>query len=319
VLSINDEIAIAVCTDGVGSKTLVASALDRYDTIGFDCMAMNVNDMICIGARPIAMVDYLGVNSLDTERTAAILTGLAAAADEAGVAVPGGELAQLPEVIGSDGTTPGDEKAFDLVGTCIGIVHPDRLITGEALMPGDSLIGLSSSGIHSNGLTLARKTLLQDAGYALDEHLERLSETVGEALLTPTRIYVRAATTLWDAGIQTKGMGHVTGDGFTNLCRLNPLVGFDVQELPDPHPIFGLIQDAGRLPDAEMYRVFNMGVGLVVMVDPTDEPKALELLAHASYPARRLGTVTDEAGVIRIEPLGLVGGMPGGESELRTG
>lgn len=319
VLRLTDELAVAVCTDGVGSKTLVASALERYDTIGFDCMAMNVNDLICVGARPIALVDYLGVHTLDTERTAAILGGLAAAAEEAGVAIPGGELAQLPELIGSDGVVAGDDKAFDLVGTGVGVVHPGHLVTGASLAPGDVLIGVASSGVHSNGFTLARRVLLREAGYALDERLERLGETVGDALLTPTRIYVRAARALWDGGIETKGLIHVTGDGFTNLCRLAAPVGYLIDRLPEPPPIFGLIQEAGGIDDAEMYRVFNMGVGLVIAVASEDEEPTVSVLASVGSDAMRIGTVTEEAGVVRIAPLGLIGGMPGGESELRAG
>ncbi|HEU4480801.1 MAG TPA: AIR synthase related protein, partial [Actinomycetota bacterium] len=159
VLKITDDVAIAISTDGVGSKTIVASKLDRYDTIGFDCVAMNVNDVICVGARPFAMVDYLGVNTLDPRRSDEILRGLGAAAKEAGVAIPGGELAQLPEVIGSDGRAPGDETAFDLVGTCIGTVHPDKIVLGKDVKPGDAIVGIASSGVHSNGLTLARNVL----------------------------------------------------------------------------------------------------------------------------------------------------------------
>ena len=317
VLSLTDDLAIAVCTDGVGSKTLVASAMDRYDTVGFDCMAMNVNDMICIGARPVALVDYLGVHTLDPQRTQAILRGLAAAADEAGVAIPGGEIAQLPEVIGSNGIDEGDPKAFDLVGTCVGTVHPQRLVTGETIEPGDVIIGLESSGIHSNGLTLARKTLLKQAGYELDEHLQRLGTSVGDALLTPTRIYVRAITSLWDSGIETKGLVHVTGDGLTNLCRMNAPVGYLLNELVEAPSIFGLIQEAGEVSDAEMFRVFNMGVGMVAIVAAGDEARACSVLEGAGYPAQRIGVVTNESGVLRIEPLGLIGGMPGGESRLR--
>ena len=210
VLKVSEQLAIAISTDGVGSKTIVAAALDRYDTIGFDCVAMNVNDIICVGARPIAMVDYLGVNTLDQRRTDEILKGLGAAAKEASIAIPGGELAQLPEVIGSD----GDPTAFDLVGTCIGIVTPESIITGRDIKPGDVLLGIHSSGIHSNGLTLARRVLLDKGGYALDDAVGSLRRSVGEELLEPTEIYVRAITALWDARIPTHGLAHITSDGF---------------------------------------------------------------------------------------------------------
>ena len=316
VVKVSDDVGIAITTDGVGSKTIIAAALDRYDTIGFDCVAMNVNDVICVGARPIAMVDYLGVHTLHPRRADEILRGLGAAAKEAGVAVPGGELAQLPEIIGSDGRVPGDERAFDLVGTCIGVLHPERIITGAEIEPGDVLIGLHSSGIHSNGLTLARKVLLERAGYGLGDEIPRLGRSLGDELLEPTEIYVRAATALWNAGIETKGVVHITSDGFANLCRLEARVGYSIQELPAPPSIFGLIQEAGEVPAAEMYRVFNMGIGLVVVVAESDSRATIEGVRGQGYEARRIGTVTDEAATVRVEPARLVGGMVDGASRF---
>jgi phosphoribosylformylglycinamidine cyclo-ligase len=314
VVRLSDDLAIAVTTDGVGSKTLVASALDRYDTIGFDCVAMNVNDVICVGATPVAMVDYLAVNTLDPGRTDQILAGLGAAAREAGVAIPGGELAQLPEVIGSDGRIPGDPAAFDLAGTCVGVVRPEGLILGRAVKPGDAVVGIGSSGIHSNGLTLARRVLLHEAGYELHDYLGRLERTIGEELLEPTRIYVRAVRALWDAGIETRGLVHVTGDGFANLCRLESEVGYVIEDLPETPGIFGLIRDAGAVEDSEMFRVFNMGVGFAVVVPEAAADDALAAIETAGYHVMRIGSVTPEPGVVRIEPAGLVGGMRSGDS-----
>ncbi|MGH2729943.1 MAG: phosphoribosylformylglycinamidine cyclo-ligase [Actinomycetota bacterium] len=313
VLKLTDDLAIAICTDGVGSKTMIASALDRYDTIGFDVVAMNVNDIICVGARPLAMVDYVAVHTLDPRRTDEILRGLGAAAKEAGIAVPGGEIAQLPGVVGS----PGDESAFDLVGACVGTVHPDRVIFGRDVHPRDALIGIASSGIHSNGLTLARNVLLESGHYGLDEVIGTIGRPLGEELLQPTEIYVRAITDLWAADIETRGLVHITGDGFTNLCRLEAEVGYDIDHLPDPPAIFGTIQDAGGVPDEEMFRVFNMGVGFVVVVPSDQVDAALDRIAASSYSATKVGTVTDEAGVVRIRPAGLIGGMVGGDSEFR--
>jgi phosphoribosylformylglycinamidine cyclo-ligase len=319
VLKLSDDLALAICTDGVGSKTIVAAALDRYDTIGFDCMAMNVNDVICVGARPVALVDYLGVHTLDERRTAAILEGLGTAAAEAGVAVPGGEIAQLPEVIGSDGTIAGDERAFDLVGTCVGVLRPDELILGEALSPGDAVIGLASSGLHSNGYTLARRVLLAEGGYRLHEHVDVLGCTLGEELLRPTRIYVRAVAELWDAGIETRGLAHITGDGVANLCRLGSHVGFVLDALPQPHPIFGLIQQTGGIDDPEMLKVFNMGVGFVVVVPNDQERDAVESLAKHGYEAARIGAVTDRRGEVRIHPHDLVATLRDGEAVIESG
>ncbi len=313
VLQLSDDLALAICTDGVGSKTIVASALDRYDTIGFDCMAMNVNDLICVGATPIAMVDYLGVHTLDDRRTDQMLEGLGAAAKAAGVAVPGGELAQLPEVIGSDGTAPGDERAFDLVGTAVGTLHPDRLVLGRDVRPGDALVGLASSGLHSNGYTLARRVLLRDARLALDTWIDELGRTLGEELLEPTEIYVRPILALAEAGIAARGLVHITGDGFLNMCRLEADVGFRIERVPWTRPIFELIARLGRVPATEMFRVFNMGIGFVAIVGPGDVDATVETLRAGSADAAVIGTVTDDRDVVEIVPAGVRGSFSGGD------
>lgn len=315
VLRVRDDLAIAVCTDGVGSKTVIASNLDRYDTIGFDCMAMNVNDLICVGARPLAMVDYLGVHTLDPVRVDQILQGLGAAAKEAGVAVPGGEMAQLPDVIGSDGTGPGDPTAFDLVGTSIGTLHPNDLMLGEKIAPGDVLIGLRSSGLHSNGFTLARK-VLKEAGFRYQDEIPKIGCTLGDELLRPTEIYVRGVVGMWNEGVETTGAAHITGDGLLNLCRLQRAAGYSLDRLFDPHPIFELIAEAGGIPASEMYRVFNMGVGFVVVTRPENESAAIDALKARGHEAQRIGTVTDEAGIVRIESAGLVGNLESGFSPV---
>jgi phosphoribosylformylglycinamidine cyclo-ligase len=313
VLKLTDELAVAISTDGVGSKTMIASALGRYDTIGFDCVAMNVNDVICVGARPIAMVDYLAVHKLDPRTADEILRGLGAAAKEAGIAVPGGEIAQLPGVVGSD----GDESAFDLVGACIGTLRPDRIILGRDVAAGDALIGIRSSGIHSNGLTLARRALLDGGRYQLDHTIDALGRSLGDELLEPTEIYVRAVIDLWSEGIDTRGLVHVTGDGLANLCRLEARTGYEIEELPEAPPIFQIIQDSGDITTAEMFRVFNMGVGFVVVVPADQADAALARLAASGYGALRIGAVTEEPGVVRIRPAGLVGGLADGASEFR--
>lgn len=308
VLRVHDELAIAICTDGVGSKTVVASALNRYETIGFDCMAMNVNDLICVGARPVALVDYLGVHTLDAGRVEQILQGLGAAAKEAGVAVPGGELAQLPDVIGSDGHGAGDPSAFDLVGTAIGTLHPNELILGDAISAGDAVIGLRSSGLHSNGFTLARR-VLEAAGYHYKDEVAALGCSLGEELLRPTEIYVRALNGLWNEGIRFTGAAHITGDGLLNLSRLQPQVGFELDNLPDPHAIFDLIQAAGDVPATEMYRVFNMGVGFVIITNPDQEKATIEAIQARGHDAQRIGVVTEEAGIVRLAREEMVGDL----------
>jgi phosphoribosylformylglycinamidine cyclo-ligase len=315
-IKVAPDLAIALCTDGVGSKTMIASALDRYDTIGIDCVAMNVNDMICLGARPLAMVDYLGVNALDPRRTDELLRGLGAGAKQAGIAIPGGELAQLPEIIGSSGAGAADESAFDLVGACVGTVHPDRVILGHDIRPGDALIGIASSGIHSNGLTLARKVLLESGAYALPDHVDGLGRTLGEELLEPTEIYVAAIDALRSASIEIRGLSHITGDGFANLARLEAQVGYAIEQLPPRPEIFALIQEQGSLDDAEMFRVFNMGVGFIVIVAPEDADGAVTAIGSGGYSGRQLGAVTGETGTVRIEPHGLIGGLSGGDSRF---
>jgi phosphoribosylformylglycinamidine cyclo-ligase len=300
VIKLTADLALALCTDGVGSKTIVASSLNRYDTIAFDCVAMNVNDLLCVGARPLALVDYLGVHTLDAYRADELLSGLGAAAKEAGIAVPGGEVAQLPEVIGSDGRTQGDPTAFDLVGTCVGTLHPDELILGRAVETGDAIIGLRSSGLHSNGYTLARRVLLREAGLSLNERVDGLGRSLGEELLEPTSIYVRAVTALWDAGIETRGLSHITGEGYANLVRLEAEVGYELDALPEPQPVFDLIQERGGIDDEEMFRVFNMGVGMVIITAPSEVTRALDILENSGQEARRIGTVVDEPGVVRL-------------------
>lgn len=311
VLKLRDDLAIAICTDGVGTKTVVASALDRYDTIGYDCVAMNVNDLVCVGARPLALVDYVGVHTLDSGRLEQILQGLGSAAKEAGVAVPGGEVAQLPDVIGSDGRTGADPRAFDLVGTAIGTLRPDQLIDGSRVAPGDAIVGIRSSGLHSNGYTLARR-VCERAGLRYEDAIPELGCTLGDELLRPTEIYVGAARALWDAGIDTKGMAHITGDGFLNLCRLGSDVDYLVDDLPEPHPIFGFIQQAGEIDAAEMYKVFNMGIGFAVVVASDDAEPTLRTLSDAGYEAHRIGETRSGVGQVHLQGPELVGDLQSG-------
>jgi phosphoribosylformylglycinamidine cyclo-ligase len=312
VIELRSDLALALCTDGVGSKTVVAAMLDRYDTIGFDCVAMNVNDLLCVGARPLAMVDYLGVHTLDERRVEGILEGLGRAAREAGIAVPGGEIAQLPEVIG----TEGDERAFDLVGTCVGTLHPSALVTGARIAPGDALVGLESTGLHANGYTLARRALFATARYRPQDRPPGLERSLGEELLTPTAICVSAIEALWEADIDTRGLAHVTGDGLTNLCRLNASVGWVIEHLPPRRPILDLVQRAGDIAEEEMFRVFNMGVGFVVVVPEGQAAEACAIVEAHGHGALRLGYVSDDPGRVVIMPAGLVGSLSEGTSRL---
>src|SRR5689334_1072278 len=217
VLRVSDELGIALCTDGVGSKLVVAEEADRLETVGIDCVAMNVNDIICVGAEPIALVDYLAVEEVDAGRLARIGQGLKVGAEAAGCEIPGGELAVLPELIRGHPSPHG----FDLCGTAFGTVALDAIITGADARPGDALVGLPSSGPHSNGYTLARRALLADGGLDLNDTPAELGgASVADALIEPTVIYVRAIVELIASDIPVHGLAHITGGGVTNLLRL---------------------------------------------------------------------------------------------------
>ena len=240
VLEVAPNLGIAIGTDGVGSKLIVAERTGRYDTVGIDCIAMNVNDVVCVGAEPIAVVDYLAVEQTDPDVFAAIARGLKAGAEQAGVEIPGGEVAVLPELIRGHPSPTG----FDLTAACFGTVALDRIVTGAACAPGDALIGLPSSGLHSNGYTLARR-VLEPLG--LDARPDALGgASVADALLEPTVIYVRAVLELLRSGLPVHGLAHITGGGLANLLRLNAGVGFAV-ESPLPVPaVYEVIRAARR-------------------------------------------------------------------------
>ena len=302
VLDLGNNLGIAVSTDGVGSKLLIAEAMGRYDTVGIDCVAMNVNDVLCVGAEPIAMVDYIAVEAARGEVLEQIGRGLYEGARLANISIPGGELAQLPDII--RGAKEGG--GLDLVGTCIGVVGMDRVITGDEIQPGDVLIGIASSGIHSNGLTLARKALLDRAGFSLHEIPPGLTRPLGEELLEPTVIYVPWILALLRSGATVRGLAHITGDGLLNLRRIGRDIGWDIEWLPEPPPIFRLIQQAGSVATGEMYAVFNMGVGFCVVV-PEDEASAtvefLKSRGAVSWPLGR--AVRDPNRSIVLRPVGL--------------
>jgi phosphoribosylformylglycinamidine cyclo-ligase len=299
VLEVAPNLGIAVGTDGVGSKLVVAEQAGRLDTVGIDCVAMNVNDVVCVGAEPIALLDYVAVERADPDMLAAIGRGLAAGAQDAGVEIPGGEVAVLPELIRGH-PSPG---GFDLTAACFGTVALDAMVTGEACAPGDAIVGLPSSGLHSNGYSLARRAL---DGLRLDERPGALGgASVADALLEPTVIYVRAVLDLLRSGPPVHGLAHITGGGLLNLLRLNDDVGFEIADpLPVP-PVFGLVQERGGVSDAEMWEVFNMGCGFCVICADEAADEAAARLAERHPGARRIGTVTDGRGRVEVPPLGI--------------
>jgi phosphoribosylformylglycinamidine cyclo-ligase len=283
VVRLDERTGIAITTDGVGTKLLVAERLGRWDTVGIDCVAMNVNDLICVGAEPLAMVDYLAVPSADPQISGQLGVGLGKGAERAGIEIPGGELAQLGELV----------AGVDLSGAAIGVVGLDAIVTGEGLEPGDPILGLPSSGLHSNGYTLARRAL---DGIPLDDR--RLGRPLGEVLLEPTEIYVPAVLELLRSAVDVRGLAHITGGGLGNLTRLRAEVGYRIDDpLPVP-PVFELIAKLGEVSDEEMYEVFNMGCGFCCLVAATDEVNALELLRRHYPEAKVIGRATDRAGEV---------------------
>jgi phosphoribosylformylglycinamidine cyclo-ligase len=277
-------IGLAICTDGVGSKSIIAQMMRRYDTIGIDCVAMNVNDLLCVGARPISLVDYIGVEQCDADMLGGIAIGLAEGAKQAGVSISGGEISPLKDVV----------RGFDLVGTAVGIVPLDRIITGRDLIPGDVVIGLESSGIHSNGLTLARYIFFKQGNLSIDQVLSELGISLGEELLRPTLIYVPEILEIIDKVPTVKGLINITGDGLLNLSRVDAKVGFMIDNLPPVPPIFRLIQSHGGVSSAEMYQVYNMGVGFCVLANQKDRDAILSVLQRHGRRAQVIGRVIED-------------------------
>src|SRR3954454_13703371 len=250
VIRIDERTGVALSTDGGGTKLLVAEELGRWDSVGIDCVAMNVNDVICVGAEPLAMLDYIAVPTADPSVCEQIGVGLARGAELAGVEIPGGELAQLGSLVSS----------VDLSGACFGTVPLKEIVDGSGVRPGDPVIGLPSSGIHSNGYTLARSAL---AGLPLGEDPEgRLGRPLGEELLEPTEIYVKPVLELLRSEVEVRGLAHLTSGGLGNLLRLAaPAVSYEIDDpLPVP-PVFELIRERGKVSEEEMHDVFNMGCG----------------------------------------------------------
>jgi phosphoribosylformylglycinamidine cyclo-ligase len=294
VVDIGGGMGMAISTDGVGSKALVAEMLGKYDTIGIDCIAMNVNDLICVGARPLTLVDYIAVERVDRSVMAAIAEGLAVGAEQAGVSITGGEIAELPDMIKGHAKGSG----FDLAGTAAGLVKLDKVLVGQDCKPGDAVVGIQSSGIHSNGLTLARRVLLKDLKPT--DRLPEAGRTVGEELLEPTLIYVKEAMEMLEGIPGVKALAHITGDGFLNLVRVPAKVGFLLDALPAPQPVFHAIAKRGQVAAADMYTVFNMGVGLCVVVPEAGVAAVIAAANKHGKTAQRIGSVTGDAGKVRI-------------------
>lgn len=295
---------VAVTTDGVGTKILLARRLASYHSVGIDCVANNVNDLICLGADPIALVDYIAIDSPDERVLGELARGMADGANQAGVAIVGGEIAQVEDMLASR-DEESSEPMFDLVGTAIGVVpEGHQLMDGSAVAAGDVIVGVASSGLHSNGYSLARRVLG-------DEPLSTTlagGRTLGEALLAPTRVYVEAVRSLWRSGVEVHGIVHISGGGLLNLTRLVARdVSYRLDSLNPPPEIFAHIAQRGSVSPAEMHATFNMGMGMAVVVPPGAADSTISAIAAAGEAAIVVGRVTSGDGAVEIPDRGLLG------------
>ncbi|MCD8326972.1 MAG: phosphoribosylformylglycinamidine cyclo-ligase [Lachnospiraceae bacterium] len=270
-------------TDGVGTKIKLAFLLDKHDTVGIDCVAMCVNDVACAGGEPLFFLDYIACGRNVPEKIAQIVKGVAEGCQQAGAALIGGETAEHPDLM------PEDE--YDLAGFTVGVAEKSEMITGENIRPGDVLVGIASSGVHSNGFSLVRK-VFEMTKESLNTYYDELGATLGETLLTPTRIYVKALKAVKDAGITIKGCSHITGGGFyENIPRMLPegvRAGVEKDSYPVP-PIFPLLQKKGDIAEQMMYNTYNMGLGMVLAVDGADADAAVKALQAAGEQAYIVG------------------------------
>lgn len=279
-------------TDGVGTKLKLAFLMDKHDTVGIDCVAMCVNDVACAGGEPLFFLDYIACGKNYPEKIASIVSGVAEGCKQAGAALIGGETAEMP------GFYPEDE--YDLAGFAVGIVDEKDIITGSSLCKGDVLIGIASSGVHSNGFSLVRK-IFPIEKKALETYHDELGATLGETLLTPTKIYVKALRCVKEAGIAIKACSHITGGGFyENVPRMLPegrcaVIKKDSFEVP---PIFGMLAREGGVEEKVMYNTYNMGIGMVLAVSSQEADQTIEVMKQAGERAYFIGEVTDgEKGV----------------------
>lgn len=276
---------LATHTDGVGTKVIIAQEMKKYDTVGIDCVAMNVNDIICTGAVPISFVDYIAANRNDEKKFNDIVKGLVRGAKEAQVPIVGGETAILPDLIS------GSNFSFDLAGTVVGILNKDDMILGNKIKTSDIIIGVNSSGLHSNGYSLARKTLFSK--YSILEKIKGIG-VLGDALLEPTKIYVKPVLqSLKECNIH--GLAHITGGSFTKLLRLKK-IGFVLDNLPEPPLIFQIIKNQG-VEKLEMYKTFNMGVGFCLVVPKDNETRIVQIFKKYGFKSQRIGKIVEKSGV----------------------
>jgi phosphoribosylformylglycinamidine cyclo-ligase len=292
---------LATSADGVGTKVAIAQALDKHDTVGFDLVGMLVDDLVVCGAEPLFLTDYIATGRVVPERVAAIVKGIAEACVEAGCALLGGETAEHPGLLGPD--------EYDVAGSTTGVVEADRLLGPGRVRPGDAVIAMASSGLHSNGYSLVRHVLLASAGWSLDRHVDELGRTLGEELLAPTRVYARACLALAER-TRTHAMSHITGGGLAaNLARVLPveLTATIDRRTWTPAPVFDLVRRVGSVSQPDLEQTLNCGVGMVALTDPDDVDAAIAVLAEHGVHAWVAGEVSPVAGG-RVE---LTGQHPG--------
>lgn len=279
-------------TDGVGTKLKIAFAQDRHDTIGIDAVAMCVNDIVVQGAEPLFFLDYLACGKLVPEKIEAIVKGIADGCEQAGCSLIGGETAEMPGMY--------SVEEYDIAGFAVGVAEEERLITGATIAAGDVLLGLPSSGVHSNGYSLVRKVLLEDKGYQMDQHFDELGGvSLGEELLKPTRIYVKTILSLLER-VNVKGLAHITGGGFIeNIPRVLPEgVMAEIENDSWPIlPVFKLLQRDGEISHVDMFRTFNMGIGMVIVVAEQEAERAVQVLAELGEKVYRIGRIVTGEGV----------------------
>ncbi len=282
-----DEPVLVSGTDGVGTKLKIAFAMDRHDTIGIDAVAMCVNDVVVQGAEPLFFLDYLACDKVVPDKIEAIVAGIAEGCHQSGAALIGGETAEMPGMY--------SEGEYDIAGFTVGIVDKAKIINGSTIAPGDTVIGVASSGVHSNGFSLVRKLLLEQAGYSLHDEVAELGGKLGDELLKPTKVYVKPILALLDE-VKVKGMAHITGGGFIeNIPRMLPVnVNVEIHHGSWPIlPIFELMQDKGSISNKDMFTTFNMGIGMVIVVGEADAEKTLETLRANGEEAYTIGQVTE--------------------------
>lgn len=289
VVRLNNSTGIALCTDGVGTKILIAEMMEKYDTIGIDCVAMNVNDLICVGAEPISMVDYLAMDRIKNNIASQIIEGLKKGAELSNITIAGGEIASIADMLNGIENKPH----IDISGMAIGLVPLDRIIDGSNLEPGDKIVALESTGIHSNGLTMARNILLEK--YDIHDWVDSLQNTIGEELLKPTKIYVKEILEIINS-VEVHQFAHITSHGIANMTRLGRKynIGFKIDHLPKPNPIFELIQKEGPVDIAEMYETFNMGMGFCIMSPQSEVDDILSIAEKNNVNAHVIGETIRE-------------------------